>query len=760
MFMEAQPPPQKSSEGPRLRDYQIHMPPLGEGSYGVVYRATYRGISDRAVKIFKPHKVDLATVARELEKLSSVAEHPGIVTLHDFDLTADAPYYAMGLHALENEDGTRSGRTLEDHCGTLDSRESWPLIGEIANALAYLHRHQIIHCDVKPSNVLLNDETPPRVKLCDFGQSRSSGVETFEPAGTPFYAPPEQLRSPQDSADGKAFKWDVYSFGALAYKLLTGKLPRLQGLREFVSESIDPDATIVERSLDESIIENGSTRLEARRLAELIENEPEIKWPGSINRSRMVDIEFKSVIENCLSIDPGKRYADMREAASALSNIARKRAAKRSQRLIGTFATLAIVALAATGFAFVQMRAARTASIAEKQARADAEELVQFILFDLGEKLRSIDRMELLEHVATNAETYFSELATDKPTVNQLQALAVILNGKGDVAVKKGDFDEAMEHYSKSYNISFQLLENDIEGNSPRSHSADSLMRMGDVHLNQNRYEDALNSYVNALNLRRELSTESNDGSTRGRPIIDCLLCIAEVQRLLGESDNALEFFEEAIALMQEFEPKALRQRPGLGRAGGRMFPRVGKTGPGKADTQKSTPRSAWAGLHNLRTANALDSVGDIYLDQGDYVEAANSYQESIALSREIADSASNVELQDRIARIITKLGGVYLILGNRVDAQIQFIEALRIREHLTRKDTSNFIWKLDIAEGYIDLGAASDLDIAGADLTALSYFNKALELLDTIEPSNPGDVDRRDNLSMRVQSEIVRLGQ
>ena len=90
----------------KVKDYQIHFPPLGEGSFGTVYRATYRGISDRALKVYRPGAVDIVTMARELEKLSKVAEHNGIVTLHDFDLVNEPPHYAMGLHADLSADGT------------------------------------------------------------------------------------------------------------------------------------------------------------------------------------------------------------------------------------------------------------------------------------------------------------------------------------------------------------------------------------------------------------------------------------------------------------------------------------------------------------------------------------------------------------------------------------------------------------------------------------------------------------------------------
>ena len=164
-------------ENIRIKDYQVHTPPLGEGAYGRVFRATYRGISDRALKIFRPGAVDLSAMARELEKLSQVAEHQGIVTLHDFDLLHAPPYYAMGLHADQDLEGSWETRTLERIVGHVDHREGWRITRDIADALAYLHQHQIIHCDIKPSNILLTDEIPYHIKICDFGLARPVDAE-------------------------------------------------------------------------------------------------------------------------------------------------------------------------------------------------------------------------------------------------------------------------------------------------------------------------------------------------------------------------------------------------------------------------------------------------------------------------------------------------------------------------------------------------------------------------------------------------------
>ena len=754
-------PTPTQSEVPKIKDYQIHMPPLGEGSYGVVYRATYRGISDRAVKIFKPNKVDLATVARELEKLSSVAEHPGTVTLHDFDLTADAPYYSMGLHARETAHHTWTGRTLEDLCGRVDPREGWRLIMEIADALAYLHRHHIIHCDIKPSNVLLTDETPPRVKLCDFGQSRGTGVETFEPAGTPYYAPPEQLRDPRGSGDGKAFKWDVYSFGSLAYKLITGKLPRLQDLSDLVTDSIDPDATIIDASTEESIVESvtGSTKVEAKRLADLIESDPVVKWPGRISRSRTVDIELKAVIEKCLSLDPADRYADMRETASALKEIMRMKTVKRAQRLMGTFAALSILALASTGFAFFQMSKARDASQREKTARADAEELVQYILLDLGEKLKGIDRQELLEHVANNAETYFSGLADDQKTVNQLQALAVIVNNRGDVAFKNKDYDEAMDHYSKAYDIAFQLLENEVESSILQHHASKSILHIGDVHMIRGDHKDALEGFERALEIRRKLHEESGESGAGQHELVECLVRIAEVHRKNDDADDSLEHYAEALTLMRESAAGGGERpwRPQLRFGGNRS--RFGKPhGPPGAGPKKSTPPPGPGLLLYPRMALVLESVGDIHSRERDYVEATNSYQEALSIYEKIMLVDRRTETREHIAAITSKLGRVYLALGNRVDAQIQFMAGVQLFKYLAERDSQNLEWQLGMAESYLDLGNATDLEIAGANLTALSSYRKALDLLEDLTTKDEAVIERRDTLTLQVESSIAKV--
>ena len=384
------------SDQPSIPDYQIHLPPLGEGAFGTVYRATYRGISERALKLFKPDKVDLTAMARELEKLSSVAEHHGIVTLHDFDLLGQTPHYAMGLHADKGDDDQWQTRTLEQLCGRIDAREGWRMMREISEAVAYLHRHHIIHCDLKPSNILLTDENPQRVKICDFGQSRGDRFDVDDTAGTPLYAGPDQLRNPSDSADGRGFRWDVYSFGVVAFKLVTGQLPRLQGLADAENPSSDFDATQADNSLEATIAD--SDNIDNRQLADLIESEPNIHWPPWLR----MPPERRELIERCLSLDPNERYADMREVHAAMNHIDQQARVSRSTRLNAVFAVLLVVAIWASGFAFVQARRAKAATEAAMTSRDQARDLVLLVADKLSRELSQSGQEELISYVSEN----------------------------------------------------------------------------------------------------------------------------------------------------------------------------------------------------------------------------------------------------------------------------------------------------------------------------------------------------------------------
>ncbi len=696
-----------------IKDYQIHLPPLGEGAYGRVYRATYRGISERALKIFRPGAVDLSTMARELEKLSSVAEHHGIVTLHDFDLLTDPPYYAMGLHADQNPDGTWETRTLERLCGHVDHREAWRLLKEIADALAYLHRNHIIHCDVKPSNILLTDETPFRVKICDFGQSRGDALEGFQPAGTPLYASPEQLRHPRDSADGKGFRWDVYSFGVVAYKLLTGELPRLKGLVDTERKSYDPEATIAETSLESTLAE--SKNFDGERIARLTEAEPEIKWPAGLH----IPHDRKELIERCLELDPADRFADMREVFSAMQDSDQHRVVRRARRLNALFATLLVVAIWATGFALIQARRAHDASKEAMKNREQAEELVFFIVNKLNrEELSGPSLDELYDHIADNAETY---LATNVPKTRRsatlLRISANTASLRGRQALESGDLELALEKFKNAYEIRSQLAESAADLPELGWLASNDLMEIGEVHVLREEWTEALDTYQRALEWRtRDVDLAKPQPLPQLRRIIETLIAIAGVQEKAGDLDKAIARYEEATKIYQTTaDALTPTSEPALGRE---LMPLL-------------------SGLGRLQYAkNDLDASEATYKR---LLEAANQMRHE--------DSPEAWRAAVVCGDALHALGGIETARKDPDAALTLYREEVRMREEIATQRPYDPDAKIALADAYGAIARSLDVTQPAQRSVALYHLERAVALLGELPPDRKKETAVQDKM-------------
>ncbi len=762
-----------------ISDYQIHLPALGEGAFGTVYRATYRGISDRALKIFKPDTADLSTMARELEKLSSVAEHHGIVTLHDFDLLSDSPYYAMGLHADAQEDGSWKTRTLESLGDNTDPRDSWRLIREIADALAYLHRHQVIHCDVKPSNILLTDENPIQIKLCDFGQSRNEAVENVDPAGTPLYASPEQLRDPRDSADGKGFRWDVYSFGVIAYKILTGRLPRLDKISASDVSNFDLEATIAEADLDDTIADGNG--INGETLAQLIESEEEIIWPERIR----LNPDRRELIERCLSTDPKKRFADMREVWNLIKHIDQQRVVSRSRRLNFLFASLLFVAVWATGFAFVQAKKAKEAIEESRTNRDQAEKLVLFIINNLNSKLSRSGQLELLEHIGHNAETYLENLSTGQregQTLLRLSANTTAMKGEaalrkaiamqedadidenssgqenpndkvnpdpndeknpsgekdplvtapptdnGEPKTRRGKLNFAYNHLKNAYEIHSKLLEENPDDTTLVDLTSNDLMGIAQVLDQQKKYDEAIEHCKQAYELRTDNLRSSTDTDPTLIPrVTECLSHVADLQRRKGDPEDAVNTYEKAIELY---------------------------TTAAKDASAESLPVL----LENLIAV--IKSLSALQLEENDIDNARVTIRRLFTYAKSLDEAGPEYRITSELAKAdgYRFLGKIYLSQNNKTSAFSFFREELPLRQNVAY-NLEPLIpeHKAELAESLALFASSQDLELAPARSVAINSYQDAVRTLERL----PSSMNKNESIQARIidyREKIARI--
>ncbi len=201
---------------------------IGEGTFGVVYRATHPVIGKAAaVKVL--HRTFSASpeiVRRFVEEARAAnrIRHRGIIDIFGFGALPDGRQYCI-MELLE-------GQTLDHYIcnrGTLSFEEALPILRNIARAIDAAHAVGIIHRDLKPDNVFLvrDEDQTLKPKILDFGVAKLLG-EPAGPAstiagtavGTPDYMSPEQCRGHEVDRST-----DVYAFGVMVFEILCGKMP-------------------------------------------------------------------------------------------------------------------------------------------------------------------------------------------------------------------------------------------------------------------------------------------------------------------------------------------------------------------------------------------------------------------------------------------------------------------------------------------------------------------------------------------------------
>ena len=206
----------------RLGHYEI-LEEIGRGGMGVIYRARQQH-SRRivAVKRILAHEVNshetLMRFRREAEAVASL-DHPNILPIYEVSESEEGlPFFSMKY---------ATGGSLRTAAPALRAkpRECVRLMAKVARAIAYAHGKGVLHRDLQPGNILLDENGEPMVS--DFGLAKwldqtSDLTRTLETLGTPGYIAPEQAECRAADLTGAA---DIYSLGAILFYLLTGRPP-------------------------------------------------------------------------------------------------------------------------------------------------------------------------------------------------------------------------------------------------------------------------------------------------------------------------------------------------------------------------------------------------------------------------------------------------------------------------------------------------------------------------------------------------------
>jgi eukaryotic-like serine/threonine-protein kinase len=187
---------------------------IGSGGMGDVYKG-YQDSLNRPVAVKILHQKEFAERFKNEAYIQSSINHPNIARLYEYRLDADRPCIVMEYVEGESLD------SLLKKKGKLSNGETENIIGQIASALAYLHKKQIMHRDVKPQNFKMQPDGA--VKMLDFGIAKHKYSPKLTQlgfvVGTLEYIAPEQFREKAE------LKSDVWALTVMTYELITGYLP-------------------------------------------------------------------------------------------------------------------------------------------------------------------------------------------------------------------------------------------------------------------------------------------------------------------------------------------------------------------------------------------------------------------------------------------------------------------------------------------------------------------------------------------------------
>ncbi len=309
---------------------------LGTGAYGEVWVGLDLNTGRRVAIKFYAHRrsVDWSLLSREVEKLVFLSADRYVVQLLDVGWDADPPYYVMEY--IENG----SLDELLRKQGTLSVADAMELWKEICTGLAHAHGKGVLHCDLKPANILLDTDHRPR--LADFGQSRLSHEQ--RPAlGTLFYMAPEQA----DLQAVPDVRWDVYALGAILYCLIVGLPPHRN----------DDSVTHIDTA--------GDLADRLARYRKLITSAP---LPTEHRRAAGMDRALADIIDRCLAPHPGDRFANVQEVLDAVNARDQSRA-RRPLLVLGFVGPLILLsAMMFFGFRGYEQALSETASVARQRA--------------------------------------------------------------------------------------------------------------------------------------------------------------------------------------------------------------------------------------------------------------------------------------------------------------------------------------------------------------------------------------------------------
>lgn len=280
---------------------------IGSGESGKVFAARDSKEVIWAVKVFEGMAVNRGLLSRMVARLEAGGWPEGVAPVESADLEGRPSCWILPIYGAEGkgEDGfswrpDSLQHRLDEHPG----EGTWDLVKEIGAALAAMHSRRVVHGNLKPGNVFFGDGG--EVRLTDWSLGNMPGITHFDFTDALLYQSPEQLLDPNRYFEEDGYRWDVFAFGVMAFRLLTGKFPRCNE----VFMTVAPEC--------------GETRMEgihadSEMIASGLRQDDELAW-GNEPRNEL-EAGYRQWIDLCIRLEPADRPGSMIAVMSGFGQV-------------------------------------------------------------------------------------------------------------------------------------------------------------------------------------------------------------------------------------------------------------------------------------------------------------------------------------------------------------------------------------------------------------------------------------------------------
>lgn len=657
---------------------------LGRGSCGEVFAVEGTNAKALVVKQFNSMAVDRLFLSRNFARLRSMPDHEGVAKVHDFRF-ANTPY-AVLLQRIEGETLEKSAGAKEGPC--------WKLVRQLADALGEAHKHGAVHGHLHPGNILVRHQRKddPRLSVTDFGTGMIGEAHHVDIGDTLVYAAPEQIETAgTDWEDGRAQRWDVYSFGVIAFFLINERLPRGLGYL---------------KQLDKQRTASGGrpVPIDPGAFLDDIHETPGISWGMGFGVSQEHKL-FREIVDDCLSLDPAKRPVDMREVRNRFRALDHRFALedaehrvvkeKRKQRakLFGARAVAACLGASFLLATFYLVEYLRKSSFFENKVT----ELDQVV----------VTQRATISHLDEQWAETESDLRNSREAADsffQKMARGAEAGGSGTASLKEEDLEKSREYYEKTLADVADSDENALERARALHSLAHIERKLGLTEKAREHFRNAITSFEGVLEREEPAGETAEDIHLRLADSHESVTTL--LQNPIG--DAALASLQKAV----------------------HHFDLLLADNPNDAEVV-------------TRLAGTSFKLGRAYEAHRRYPEAIDAYSKSAEHATAIRDSSP--EENEDLTELIGKLqfsAAASLAKAGRVDEAIDaHIASMETLEQLRRVDGFSPVQTIQLASSFLELGELfSTKEATNEDLDQL--YNEALRLLTPLNTQNPEDVE------------------